>query len=280
MSVLSGGLTETGYAKINLALHVRARQADGYHELETLFAFADAGDVLSAEPSDQLTLVLTGPFGSELTAEPDNLVLRAARALQSHYGTAKGAAITLDKRLPIASGIGGGSADAAAALRLLVRLWGLPDEDEALLTIAATLGADVPACVASNTCVGLGTGTELLPAALPELTGKPLLLVNPLAACPTGPVFKAWDGVDRGALIAEHWLSARNDLQAPAIGLVPVIDTVLDALQALDGTTLVRMSGSGATCFALLETAAQADEAAERIKAEHPAWWVMADRLR
>jgi 4-diphosphocytidyl-2-C-methyl-D-erythritol kinase len=280
MSASSRGLVETGYAKINLALHVRARRADGYHELETLFAFADTGDVLSAEPSHQLSFALTGPFGSELTAEPDNLVLRAARALQGHYGVNQGAAITLDKRLPIASGIGGGSADAAAALRLLVRLWGLPDEEEALLTIAATLGADVPACVASNTCIGLGTGTELLPAALPELTGKPLLLVNPLAACPTGPVFKAWDGMDRGALVADDWASARNDLQAPAIGLVPVIGEVFAALQALEGATLVRMSGSGATCFALFDTAAQADEATARIKAEHPAWWVMAAQLR
>ncbi len=280
MNPLPASERETGYAKINVALHIRARRADGYHDLETLFAFAEAGDELSALPADHISLAITGPFGTGLATDADNLVLRAAYALQDHYGVIQGAAITLDKCLPIASGIGGGSADAAAALRLLVRLWGLPSEIDTLLKIGAGLGADVPACIASKTCMGLGTGTELTSVDVPDLTRKPLLLVNPLVPCPTGPVFKAWDGIDRGALLAEKWASARNDLQGPAIGLVPVIATVLAALQTLDGTTIVRMSGSGATCFALFDTVAQANKAAERINAEHPDWWVMAARLR
>ncbi len=273
-------LRETGYAKINLALHVRARRDDGYHELETLFAFADIGDELSAMPADYLSLVITGPFGSGLTADADNLVLRAARALQDHYAVAKGAAITLDKRLPIASGIGGGSADAAAALRLLVGLWDLPNEPDVFSKIGAALGADVPACIASRTCLGVGTGAELISVNLEDLANKPLLLVNPLVPCPTGPVFKDWDGIDRGALVPKEWASARNDLQSPAIGLVPAIGEVLDVLGALDGITLVRMSGSGATCFALFDEAAQRDVASQLISDEHPDWWAMAASLR
>jgi 4-diphosphocytidyl-2-C-methyl-D-erythritol kinase len=280
MNPKSEAVVETGYAKINLALHIRSRRADGYHDLETVFAFADAGDELRALPSDRLTLHLCGPFAAELTADPNNLVLKAARALQDHYGVAKGAAITLDKRLPIASGIGGGSADAAAALRLLVRLWHLPDERETLLEIGSQLGADVPACIASKTCIGLGTGTTLCPVDITGLAGTPLLLVNPLLPCPTGPVFNAWDGLDRGPLYAHLWASGRNDLQAPAIGLVPIIGDVLTALEALDGTTFVRMSGSGATCFALFSAAEKRDEAAKRLHAEKPEWWTLATVLR
>lgn len=280
MSRSPSPVIETGYAKINLALHVRARRPDGYHELETLFAFADAGDGLSAIPNDTLSLAIIGPFASGLTADSDNLVLRAARALQDHYGVSLGAAITLDKRLPIASGIGGGSADAAAALRLLVRLWGLPDDEKALRKIGATLGADVPACIASETCMGLGTGTELVPVELPRIAGKTLLLINPLLPCPTGPVFAAWDGQDRGALVPEDWAAARNDLQRPAIGLVPAIGEVLEKLSTLDGAKLVRMSGSGATCFALFDDAAKRDGATRRLAVERPGWWVMSATLR
>ena len=271
---------ETGYAKINLALHVRRRRADGYHELETLFAFADTGDELSAVASDTLSLSITGPFAHGLTAGPDNLVLRAARALQDHYGVSTGAAVTLDKHLPIASGIGGGSADAAAALRLLVRLWRLPEDQEALRKIGAQLGADVPACIASETCMGFGTGTELVPINLPDVEGTPLLLVNPLMPCPTGPVFAAWDGVDRGELVPEQWATARNDLQDPALSLVPVIGELLDKLASLDGAKLVRLSGSGATCFALFDDAASRDEAKRLVNVEQPAWWVLSSNLK
>lgn len=285
--------TETAYAKINLALHVRRRREDGYHELETLFAFVDAGDRLSVEPADTLSLELTGPFGRDLQADADNLVLRAARALHNAYGRdgaesrdwqarlglPYGAKITLEKNLPIASGIGGGSADAAAAIRLLTALWDLPDDYGRHLSIAAGLGADVPACIANQACVGTGTGIDL-ELAENDLAGTPVLLVNPLVPLSTGPVFKAWDGLDRGPLpegrVSKIAREGRNDLEAPAIALCPVIADVLAALQATN-PWLARMSGSGATCFALYDTA----EARDAAQAAMPAgWWTMAGRLR
>lgn len=272
-------LHETAYAKINLALHVRARRPDGYHELETLFAFVDAGDELTVVPSDSLSLTLAGPFADELAGDPDNLVLRAARALREVAGVAEGAAFTLDKRLPIASGIGGGSTDAAAALRLLVRLWGVNPAAVDMFEIAAALGADVPACLGSQTMMGSGVGERLVAADL-DIAGLPILLVNPLVACPTGPVFKAWDGQDRGPLDPEKWMQGRNDLEAPALGLVPNIGAVLDALQQQPGVTLARMSGSGATCFALFVNEAARDAAGQAIRAAHPGWWTLAGALR
>ena len=272
-------LHETAYAKINLALHVRARRPDGYHELETLFAFVDAGDELSVAPADELSLTLTGPFAAELAGDPDNLVLRAAHALREAAGVAEGAAFTLDKRLPIASGIGGGSADAAAALRLLVRLWGVNPAAVDMFEIAAALGADVPACLGSQTMVGSGVGERLVAADL-DIEGLPILLVNPLLACPTGPVFKAWDGQDRGPLDPEKWMQGRNDLEAPARALVPEIGAVLVALGQQPGVTLARMSGSGATCFALFVDEAARDAAQQAIRAAHPGWWSLAGALR
>ena len=286
-------LTKTAYAKINLALHVRRRREDGYHELETLFAFVDAGDRLWVEPADTLSLELTGPFGGDLQADDDNLVLRAARALHDAYdrsgaesrdwqarlGLPYGARITLEKNLPVASGVGGGSADAAAAIRLLTDLWDLPDDYGRHLSIAAGLGADVPACIASQVLVGTGTGMKL-EFVDNDLAGTPVLLVNPQVPLSTGPVFKAWDGVDRGALpegraslIARE---GRNDLEGPAISLCPVIAEVLAALSGTD-RWLARMSGSGATCFALYATPEARDAAAAAMPR---AWWTMAGRLR
>ncbi|HWJ71269.1 MAG TPA: 4-(cytidine 5'-diphospho)-2-C-methyl-D-erythritol kinase [Sphingobium sp.] len=273
-------LTETAYAKINLALHIRARRADGYHALESLFAFCADGDELRAQARDDgaLTLAVTGPFAEELGAGEDNLVLRAARALQAATGTHQGAALHLEKQLPIASGIGGGSADAAAALRLLVRLWGVRPMDIDFPAIAASLGADVPACLGSQTIFGSGIGEQLTPVDL-DLAGTPILLLNPLLPCPTGAVYAGWDGVDRGPLDPLAWRQGRNDLAAPAITLVPQIDEVLAVLRAqLPG--LVRMSGSGATCFALFASDAERDDAADRIAGDHPDWWGMATTLR
>jgi 4-diphosphocytidyl-2-C-methyl-D-erythritol kinase len=267
-------LTEIAYAKINLALHVRRRRDDGYHELETLFAFADQGDVLTAEPADELTLEITGPFAASLSADSDNLVLRAAMALQD---AGQGARLILEKKLPIAAGIGGGSADAAATLRLLARLW---DSDTDLMPIAAPLGADVPACLHSETLWGEGIGDKLTPWSGSGITTSPILLVNPGVACPTGPVFAAWDGIDRGPLDPAHWLSGRNDLEAPAISLLPQIEEVLRSLRAQAGIRLARMSGSGATCFGLFETVAQRDAACAMLTAEQPCWWTMAAALR
>lgn len=266
-------MEETAYAKINLALHVRAREADGYHRIETLFAFAEDGDLLRAEEADGLSLEITGPFAGALGNGPDNLVLRAAEAL----GAGRGAALTLDKRLPIASGIGGGSADAAAALRLLRRLWSLDVSDEALAGIGAGLGADVPACVYSRLLRGDGRGDRLVPAG-EEWSATPLLLVNPGVAVPTGAVFRGWDGVDRGPL--GDPLEGRNDLEGPALAIAPVIAEVLKALRDAPGVLLSRMSGSGATSFALFANEAARDAAADALRSAQPDWWQLATRLR
>lgn len=267
-------LCETGYAKINLALHVRKRRDDGYHELETLFAFVDAGDVLTAEPADDLTLDIVGPFADGLTPGSENLVMRAASALQTH---GKGAHLILHKNLPIASGIGGGSADAAAALRLLSRLWAV---DTDLLPIAASLGADVPACLYSETIWGEGVGDKLSPFDADGISGIPVLLVNPNIACPTGPIFAIWDGIDRGALDPRSWMDGRNDLQAPAVRLFPKIAEVLSVLEMQPEVRLIRMSGSGATCFALFETMAHRDQACASISNAYPSWWTLKAALR
>lgn len=275
---------ETGWAKINLALHVRRRRADGYHDIETIFAFADFGDGLSVRAADDVTLTIRGPFGDGLPADESNLVMRAARALAGAHGVRAGAALTLDKRLPVASGIGGGSADAAAALRLLNRYWGIDADEVALCAIAASLGADVPACVGSRTQRGDGTGEQLRALADDDVRDKAVLLVNPGVPLATGRVFAAWDGIDRGALTSGPPLAAahegRNDLEAPAISLCPVIGTVIAALAARPGATLARMSGSGATCFALFDTDADAEAARTAIAAAHPGWWAAAGRLR
>lgn len=274
-------LQETAYAKINLALHVRKRRDDGYHELETLFAFAADGDLLSAEPNNDLSLLITGPFAQGLEADESNLVLRAARTLQASTGSEPGASITLDKRLPIASGIGGGSADAAAALRLLSNLWHINLSDEQMLAMAAGLGADVPACLRSNTVYGSGVGEQLaVYDGGHDIAGMPVLLVNPLKPCPTGPVFRAWDGVDRGAFHPQDWRTARNDLEYPAKALVPEISDALALLRAQADVNLVRMSGSGATCFGLFETPSGRDAAAQAIKASQPEWWQLPTVLR
>ncbi len=272
-------LVETAYAKINLALHVRHRRADGYHALETLFAFAYEGDELTVRAADQLSLSIGGRFGAGLSHGADNLVMRAATALRSAFGTEAGAALHLDKRLPVAAGIGGGSADAAAAIRLLVRHWQLEANPAQLHAIATALGADVPACLLSQSCFGTGIGDDLEPLDNAGVGGTPILLVNPLLACPTGPVFAAWDGVDRGSLDPTAWKGARNDLQAPAVQLLPVIADVLAAL-AQTGAVLTRMSGSGATCFALFDEAETRDAAAKTLQDAHPDWWLSQTTLR
>jgi 4-diphosphocytidyl-2-C-methyl-D-erythritol kinase len=255
-------------AKVNLFLHVVGRRADGYHLLDSLAIFAGAHDVVAAKPSDQLTLGITGPFASELNE--DNLVLRAARALVVT------AALTLQKNLPVASGIGGGSADAAATLRLLA-----PNAAQSELTgIAAELGADVPVCLASVPARMAGIGEVLSPApALPEFG---LALVNPGVAVATKDVFRGRSGAfSAPASLPPGWNSAAamagdlallaNDLEAPAMALCPVIGDVLATLRATDGCLLARMSGSGATCFALYDTPALAGAAAAACA--RPGWW-------
>lgn len=275
-------ISEIAYAKINLALHVRRRREDGYHDLETLFAFADDGDHLSGELANEISLTISGPFGEGLS-EVDNLVVRAAQALKAHFGVDHGAALALDKRLPVASGIGGGSADAAATARLLNRLWGIGASDEALATLLAPLGADIPACVQSRTVYGTGIGTQLQAIADNDITGRAVLLVNPGVPLSTGPVFGAWDGNDRGALdYADPWqatLAGRNDLETPAVLVCPIIADVLTQLR-LTEADLVRMSGSGATCFALYPSVSARDRAQAKIGLACPDWWTMASLLR
>ncbi len=265
-------MIETAFAKINLALHVRRRREDGYHELETLFAFVDAGDRLSVAPAERDSLRVLGEFAGTLDNPFDNIVMQALTALPRQQGWA----VTLEKNLPVAAGLGGGSADAGALFRLVERSQGLPDDWQAR---AAKLGADVPACVLSRACIGRGTGTELTEVAN-DLAGMACLLVNPRVPLSTGPVFKAWDGVDRGPLpegdLRTIMLAGRNDLEAPALGLCPVIGDVLAALRETD-PILARMSGSGATCFAVYAGAAQRDAA----QAAMPSgWWTLAGALR
>jgi 4-diphosphocytidyl-2-C-methyl-D-erythritol kinase len=269
-------LIEAAPAKVNLALHLRRRRPDGYHDLETLFAFTDFGDSLSVRVADGLSLTVGGPFAAAV--EGDNLVLRAARALAAAAGCAANAALTLDKRIPVAAGLGGGSADAAATLRLLNRFWRLDWPLDRLAAIAAPLGADVPACVFSRPLAGEGKGDALSSVDI-DLGGTPILLVNPRVAVPTGPVFGRWDGVDRGALDSARWRTARNDLTPPAIAIAPVIADVLAALNAT-GTDFVRMSGSGATCLALYPGAATCAAAHAALAAAHPSWWLTATMVR
>ncbi|EGD58514.1 4-diphosphocytidyl-2-C-methyl-D-erythritol kinase [Novosphingobium nitrogenifigens DSM 19370] len=262
---------ETAYAKINLALHVRRRRADGYHELETVFAFVDAGDELVATPAEADRLEVVGEFSSALEGDGDNIVTRALSLLP--HG--KGWHVRLDKRLPVAAGLGGGSADAGAIFRLVERVNGLPSDWE---VHAAGLGADVPACVASRALVGRGTGTDLAEVDN-DLAGTPVLLVNPRVALPTGPVFRGWDQVDRGPMpegdLRTIALTGRNDLEAPAVALVPVIAQVLEKLSR-SGAWLSRMSGSGATCFALFDDVMARDAAAASLP---PEWWRLAGKL-
>lgn len=265
-------MIETAYAKINLALHVRRRREDGYHELETVFAFVDAGDRLSADLGGPDSLHTVGEFAGTLTDPFANIVMAALGALPRREGLA----ITLEKNLPVAAGLGGGSADAGAVFRLVERMHGLPGDWPER---AARLGADVPACVHSVTAIGRGTGTDLQPVAS-DLTGTPVLLVNPRVPLATGPVFRGWDGIDRGALpngsVRAIALAGRNDLEPPALALCPAIGAVLAHL-AITGAWLVRMSGSGATCFALYDSPAARDAAAAGLPA---GWWSLGGLLR
>ncbi|MGB5076197.1 MAG: 4-(cytidine 5'-diphospho)-2-C-methyl-D-erythritol kinase [Sphingorhabdus sp.] len=272
--------SDTAYAKINLALHVRNRREDGYHELETLFGFVDAGDCLTVSPADQISLSISGPFEQDLDESDDNLILKTARLLQKQFDVGAGAHLTLEKNLPVASGIGGGSADAAAAARLLNRLWNLNASDEQLAHILSKLGADIPACISSRTALGRGTGTELSMLEKPDISGVPVLLVNPLKRVSTGEVFHRWNGSDLGALQSGSALEmtqwGRNDLEAAAMEICPDISDVLAAL-GRTGAQIARMSGSGATCFALYQSKDACRTARNMMP---PNWWILEGVLR
>jgi 4-diphosphocytidyl-2-C-methyl-D-erythritol kinase len=277
---MAGNIVEAAPAKINLFLHVGPRRTDGFHPLQSLAVFTDAGDRLTLAPAEELTLRVEGPFASQLADEDDNLVLRAAKALG---GPGRPAALTLTKNLPVASGIGGGSSDAAAALRGLARLWALPDTDS-LHTVAAGLGSDVPACIDCVPCFMEGRGEILTPAArMPRLA---MLLVNPGAKVPTRDVFAALtkgrgtaatlpaNGFADTADLLRFLEATANDLDEPARRLEPIIGTVLDRLKTLPGALLARMSGSGATCFAIFADDESCARAAATLRAAHPGWWI------
>lgn len=277
--------SEIAFAKINLALHVRKRRDDGYHDIETLFAFAQDGDILSARPANDLGLEIDGPFGAGLQADQSNLVLQTALALKAHYGVTQGAAIRLDKKLPIASGIGGGSADAAATARLLNRLWALGASDQELADILAPLGADIPACVFSRPSFGQGIGTTLAFWDDSYITARHMLLVNPLESVSTAAIFKAWDGVDGGPIgngpigngdVWDAAIAGRNDLEPIASAICPVITDILTRLLQAQ-PAMARMSGSGATCFALFDDVASVEAAKATLA---PQWWSMRTMLR
>ncbi len=279
-------LTEAAPAKINLYLHLIGRRDDGYHLLDSLVVFAEIGDVLSAEQAETLSLRVEGPFAAGLSAEPDNLVLRAARALAEEAGVSAGARIVLEKNLPVASGIGGGSADAAAALRLLCRSWGVSPDRAGLARLAGGLGADVPVCLAGRACRMGGIGERLEPA--PTLPRCGVVLVNPGIAVATADVFRARRGAwsSRAALPAGWTDSAamaadlarlRNDLEPAATALRPVIADVLVALTAAPGCMLARMSGSGATCFGLFADRTAARRAVNGLR--RTGWWCWSGSL-
>jgi len=270
-------------AKINLFLHAGEKREDGFHPLQSLAVFADFGDRLSAEPADELSLSLDGPFAAGLDGT-DNLVLRAARALAERVGREPFARITLTKNLPVASGVGGGSADAAATLRLLSNLWQLKLDEKVLREVGAALGSDVPVCVKSQPAFMEGRGEILTP--LTHLPRLPLLLVNPGVAVPTKEIFAALGkrsgvatklpsaGFSDLADLLRFLETTSNDLETPANAREPWIGDVLDALKRMPGALFTRMSGSGATCFALMPDEGGASRAAARLKEKYPGWWV------
>jgi 4-diphosphocytidyl-2-C-methyl-D-erythritol kinase len=272
-------IIERAPAKINLALHVRARRPDGYHEIETLFAFLRDGDVVTVEGAGADSFAVTGPFADGLASEGNNLVLAARDSFAAAFGSLPPLAITLDKHLPIASGIGGGSADAAATLRALAL--SRPVDTARLFEVALHLGSDVPACLLGTSAFGGGRGEQLFTAQ--GLANIPVLLVNPGVAVSTGAVFAAWDRIDRGPLAngdpLASAMSGRNDLEAPALGLAPVIRNVLEVLAAQPGVILSRMSGSGATCFALFDSEGARSTASAFVAATHPDWWCLESAL-
>lgn len=277
-------------AKINLALHVTARRDDGYHCLETFVTFAKYGDVIRVEPANDISLTIEGPFAEALGSTDDNLVLKAAhllkQAAKESGRNVTGAALHLNKKLPIASGIGGGSADAAATLFALCELWGFYPASIATEKIALQMGADVPMCLCSKPLMARGIGEEIVPVALAELN---MVLINPGKSISTPEIFRALAYTNSASLPEIdfqssdqefiHWLqNTQNDLQSPAIKLVPEIQTVLDMLLDSNECQFARMSGSGATCFGLFASIEQAENAANDIGQRNPDWWCVASK--
>jgi 4-diphosphocytidyl-2-C-methyl-D-erythritol kinase len=289
--LVPGGVTVSAFApaKVNLYLHVLGRRADGYHRLDSLVAFADIGDGVTARLADGLTLTVGGPEAAAIAGlGEDNLVMRAARLLAAQAGIRAAAALHLDKHLPAAAGIGGGSSDAAATLRALAMLWEVPLDELELMALAMQLGADVPACLAGGPVWVGGIGEEIAPAGVLPEAG--IVLANPRRPLPTATVFQCYRGPYRAAGrfdpvpsdaagLAAMLASRHNDLTEAARELVPEVGAVLDRLATLPGALLTRMSGSGATCFALFADRAVALAAGKTLALAEPGWWSAAGRL-
>lgn len=265
-------------AKINLFLRVTGKRADGYHTLQSLMAFADAGDVLSFSMQDDFSLAIDGPFAAELSAGADNLVIKAARLLAETAGVPLRGCVTLTKNLPIAAGIGGGSSDAAAALKGLAQLWGV---SRPLHDIALKLGADVPACLEAETVVAEGIGDILSPVSVAPLFS---ILVNPRVPTPTAEVFRHLKGFSsvpdrKTSYTLADIIAEENDLTSAALVVTPVIKNVLQSLGETQGCRLARLSGSGATCFGIFDTATAAKDVAKEMSQRYPHWWIVPARI-
>jgi 4-diphosphocytidyl-2-C-methyl-D-erythritol kinase len=285
-------LVENAPAKVNLTLRVLGRRADGYHEISSLVVFADLADRLTLTPGRELTLSVGGPRAASAGANADNLVLKAARALAAQLPGGVAGAFALEKNLPAAAGIGGGSADAAAALRLLARANKLANDDPRLYDAARLTGADVPVCLDPRPRLMWGIGEKLSPPLkLPPLFA---VLINPGAAVPTKDVFAAWttsanavapldlaavEKIEHGTALVALLARDANDLEQPAVKLAPVIAEALAALRTCDGCRLARMSGSGATCFGIFDSSEAAQAAALALRGKYPRWWVEACKL-
>lgn len=287
--VAETSIVDAAPAKINLYLHVTGKRADGYHLLDSLVVLADIGDQITATPSDTLSLDYTGPFAKGLPPAKSNLVLHAAERLKDAFGVSAGAALTLNKVLPVASGIGGGSADAAATLRALCTLWNLDVSHPKVTDLALSLGADVPVCLQGQSAIMRGIGEDI--RTVDHLPSLDLILVNPGIEVSTPAVFKARTSAFSNPVALPGTFSdasafytflktTQNDLEPPAKGLQPMISDVLEALQALPGIAVARMSGSGATCFGIAENADAAHAGAQALSASHPTWWVQATSVK
>ena len=290
-SVVAGFVCEKARAKVNLTLHIKGRRPDGYHELESLVAFADVCDELFFAPSSEDSLSLEGPFAGLVDGE--NLVLKAKRAVASWLGVAISGQFRLKKNIPVAAGLGGGSSDAAAAIRALLKVYGDASDARRFIERSAEIGADVPVCLHNSAAWMCGLGERVTPVSC--LARLPAILVNPRIKLPTAAVFKTlnaqplrsdeaapppalsgWSTPEEAAA----WLKdGRNDLEAPAIALEPAVERVLDTLRRLDGCLLARLSGSGPTCFGLFSSKDAAAGATRQIGESYPGWWVMATTL-
>ncbi|OUR77756.1 4-(cytidine 5'-diphospho)-2-C-methyl-D-erythritol kinase [Alphaproteobacteria bacterium 46_93_T64] len=282
-------LSKLARPKINLFLHITGKRADGYHLLESLVCFPEGGDKIRVQSEDQIIVSVSGPFANMLGPSQDNLVVLAAKLLQEQQNINMGAHIYLEKNLPVASGIGGGSSNAAICLQLLCELWKVTPSNEELKSIGEQIGADVPVCLYGRSALMKGIGEIIEPvSSLPDLY---ILLVNPLISVSTPSVFKTlnWDNkrnmflpfgfsTDVDEFLGELE-NCTNDLQTPAISLVPEISSVLSAIDAQEGCRLSRMSGSGATCFGLFKTRELAERARVAILESHPDWWGVASRM-